>query len=210
MSDIFSNLWVITIGVGIIVGLVLYYLFGIGKEKENKYKKSPHIIAGGNISAGRDIVVGSKIIKQKQGKNKPSPEIKIDFQEQKISWANYAVGRWVWSSFRMVLQINNFHNNSPEYIKPYLVAKSNDGEWKATNFVFQNPKNENDSHPNQDYRVEAKYKETISLFISDYDIGHSEQRTMPDIDRDTLKLVIEMESGKKFTLTIRAGWITQG
>ena len=33
---------------------------------------------------------------------------------------------------------------------------------------------------------------------------------MPDIDRDTLKLIIETESGKTFPLPIKAGWITIG
>jgi len=110
----------------------------------------------------------------------------------------------------MILSINNFHNKFPEYLRAYLVAKSNDGKWEAKNFVFLNRENENKSRPNEDFRIEPGYKEKVSLFISNYDIGHRKQESMPDIDKDTLKLIIKTESGKTITLPIRAGWISKG
>ncbi len=137
-------------------------------------------------------------------------DLMIEFYEQKVSWANYAVSRWVWPSFRMVLSINNFHNKSAEYLRAYLNAKSNDGVWEAKNFVFLNRENEDKSEPNQDFRVEAGYKEKVSLFISIYEIGEHNQKPMPDVDKDTLKLVIETESGKTLALPIKAGWIGNG
>lgn len=153
--------------------------------------------------------IDTKLTKTRMTKDESiQVDLIIDFDEQKISWANYAVSRWVWPSFRMVLSINNFHNKSAEYLRAYLSAKSNDGIWEARNFVFLNRENEDKSRPNEDFRVEAGYKEKVSLFVSIYDIKDRDQKSMPDIDRDTLKLVIKTESGKTLTLPIKAGWIS--
>lgn len=202
---VLSNPWIVGIGVSVLSGLVLYYLFGIGKSKSgDSTKKSLHISAG-------NIIVGNRLVREKETKKENvDPDLRIDFDEKKISWAKYAVGRRVWPSFRMVLLINNFHNKSPEYIRAYMLAKSNDGIWEAKNFVFLNKDNEDKSQPNEDFRIEPEYKETVSLFVSNYDIGLNEPKPLPDIDRDTLKLIVETESGKKFTLPVRAGWIVQG
>ncbi len=154
-------------------------------------------------------IIDIKLVKNQGDKKEDAKaDLIIDFDEQKVSWANYAVSRWVWPSFRMVLSINNFRNNSAEYLRAYLSAKSNDGAWEARNFVFLNRENEDKSRPNEDFRVEAGYKEKVSLFVSVYEIGEHNQRSIPDIDRDTLKLVIETESGKTLTLPIKAGWIS--
>ncbi|OGK13477.1 hypothetical protein A3A93_01470 [Candidatus Roizmanbacteria bacterium RIFCSPLOWO2_01_FULL_38_12] len=152
-----------------------------------------------------------KFVKQKNRKDDNiSLDLRIDFDELKISWANYAVRSWVWPSFRMVLSINNFRNKSPEYIKAYLVGNSNDGRWEARNFIFLNREDESKTRSNEDFRVEAGYKEKVSLFVSNYDIGFTGQKPMPDIDKDSLELIIETESEKKITLPIKAGWIYKG
>jgi len=155
--------------------------------------------------------IGIKSIKTSATKNENTKsDLIIDFDEQKVSWANYTVSRWVWSSFKMVLSINNYHNKPAEYLRAYLNANSNDGVWEARNFIFLNREKEDKSRPNEDFRVEAGYKERVSLFVSIYEIGNRDQKSMPDIDRDTLKLVIETESENKLTLPIKAGWITNG
>ena len=110
----------------------------------------------------------------------------------------------------MILSIDNVRNKSAEYLRPYLWAKSNDGEWEARNFIFLNRENENKSIPNEDFRVEAGYKEKVSLFISIYEIGENNQKPMPDLDKDTLRLVIETESGKRLFILIKANWISRG
>lgn len=210
-SDFLTNPWLVGSGVTVIGGLILYYVFGVGRTKDKKgisYKKTPHISATGGISAGRDIIVGSKIGRRtKQKKVKPEMGIRIDLAEQKVEWEKFAVSRWVWPSFRIILSINNFHNRSPEYIRAHLVAKTTGGIWEAKNFVFIDRDSEDKSKANEDYRVEPKSKEKISLFVSNYDIGASERKPIPDIDRDTLKLVIETESGKKIIIPIKPGWI---
>lgn len=62
MDNLLNNPWVIGIGVTVIGGLILYFFFGIGKDKQkNKTNKSsPFISAGGDITAGHDIFIGSK------------------------------------------------------------------------------------------------------------------------------------------------------
>ncbi len=163
------------------------------------------------LESKTELFTGIKSAKTSAKKNeKTELDLKIDFDEQKVSWANYAVGRWIWPSFRMVLSINNFHNKSAEYLRAYLHAKSNDGKWEARNFTFLNRENEGKSSPNEDFRVEAGYKEKVALFVSIYEIGETNQKSMPDVDRDTLRLIIETESGKTLTLPIKAGWISNG
>lgn len=206
MENLFGNPWVVGIGVTVIGGLILYFFFGVGKKKNSaNTDKSSFISARRNINAGRDIVVGGKIINQKVSKKKLESDLKVDFAEQKISWANYSIGGRIWSSFKMVLSVNNFHNDSPEYIKVYLTANSNDGLWEGRNYIFQNQEDERKSQPNDELRVEPKYKKNVSLFVSNYDVGNSGQNPMPDIDKDTMKLNIETESGKKIVLPVLTG-----
>lgn len=70
MNSIFGDPWIIGIGVTVTGGLILYYFFGIGKgEEKSKINNSSFISSGGDITAGRDIVIGSKI-NNKKVKNK--------------------------------------------------------------------------------------------------------------------------------------------
>jgi len=87
LSSFFANAWVIGIGVTIIGGLILYYIFGVGKSKDKKtisYKKSPHILAKGNISAAGDIIIGNQTIKTKEGKLN-NKQLTLDFAERKVT-----------------------------------------------------------------------------------------------------------------------------
>jgi len=61
-----NNIWVITIGGTTVAGLIIYYIFGIGKEKKGKNissasHDSPHITTKGDAIAGRDIIIGATI-----------------------------------------------------------------------------------------------------------------------------------------------------
>lgn len=59
--NFFNNPWVLGIGGSVIAGLILYNFFGIGKAKKGGSTNNlSSIIAGGNVTAGRDIVIGSK------------------------------------------------------------------------------------------------------------------------------------------------------
>ncbi len=54
--EILSDPWIITIGGAIVSGLVLYYLFGIGKEKHIN-QKGINIIRAKKITAGKNVVI---------------------------------------------------------------------------------------------------------------------------------------------------------
>lgn len=207
--DFLTNPWIVGSGVTVIGGLILYHVFGVGKTKNNKkvgHKKSPHVSAKGNISAGRDIIVGKQTTKTK--KKELNKQLTLDFAEKKVSWDKYSVGRRIWPSFRIRLIVNNYKNDSPEYLKASLLANSNDGEWKATNFIFEDPEIPEKSKFNSEYRIEPGYKKKVTLFLSNFDIVNIRERIpMPDVDRDTLRLIVETENGKKFKMPIRAGWI---
>ncbi len=61
MINIFGNTWVVGIGAAIIAGLILYYFFGIGKEKKSVgAAKSQLVSVGRDINVGRDVFVGVK------------------------------------------------------------------------------------------------------------------------------------------------------
>lgn len=65
MIDIFSNPWVIGIGITVVGGLILHYFFGIGKRQDpTEISKSPFVVANGDITA-RDIFINSKSNRQK-------------------------------------------------------------------------------------------------------------------------------------------------
>jgi len=57
MENLLTNPWIIGIGTTIIAALLLYYIFGIGKEK--KPGKSFHP-SNTNVNAGRDIIIGNR------------------------------------------------------------------------------------------------------------------------------------------------------
>jgi hypothetical protein len=104
------------------------------------------------------------------------------------------------------LRINNYNNESPEYIRVYLRAKSTDGHGKRQ-ITYLNKINEDKSDPNHEYRIDGTHKEDVSVFISQYNVGHSEREQFPDLDRDTLELIVSTESKKRFVIPIKPGWI---
>lgn len=85
--EILFNPWIIAIGGAIFSGLVLYYGFGVGKEKGDKKVNlvnhdSPHITAGGDVSAGRDIIIGGNAKKVIDGiKSVPDEHVQVTPKE---------------------------------------------------------------------------------------------------------------------------------
>ena len=136
----------------------------------------------------------------------------LSLKENKISWTKYAVDRYIWSSFRVVLNIDNFNNTHSDYISVSLKAISSDPEdsWEASNFAFEQPEKPHESDPNLPFEIGQGKIVDVQVFISDLDIGHSERRPMPSFDRDRLVLLIKTKSGARFTIPIKPGWIMLG
>lgn len=132
--------------------------------------------------------------------------IEVSLQENIASWANYAIGHFVWSSFRIPLIIDNYKPGVPDYISVSLEASLGDEEWKGDSFIFEGAKK-----LNEDYRIEAHEIKQLDVFISDSPPSRmSLQLPMPDIDRDTLKLIVKTKSGAEFSIPFSASWIQKG
>ena len=149
-------------------------------------------------------------IQSKQQSKPPRLEVKI--LNNKVSWANYAndFPSFVWSSFKIELEIDNYNNPQPDYISLALRATDNDGIWKAENFIFLEGTKELQRKPKQPYPIEGKQVKQVEVLISDTEIGTAGQRPIPDIDMDRLELVVTTKSGQTLTIPIKAGWITKG
>ena len=140
-----------------------------------------------------------------------SKNIKVEILENKISWANYSLGEtgWVWSSFRIDLEIDNYNSNQPDYISVALRAKNNDGQWNATHFIFESTKS-NKKKADEPLFVKAKEIKRTGVFVSDTEVGLKGQRQMPDIDTDSLELLIETRGNQNFSIPIKPSWIKKG
>jgi len=135
-----------------------------------------------------------------QKTSSPTP-IVIKFEpEHGVTWANHGVGRRTWSCFRLVISINNFKSNKPDYIYVELTAKDNDGVWKASNFEFESSSEHGEMSINKPFRIEANSKTTISVFISNS--TDNQRIPLPDLDRDTLKVLVKTESGTEFEFIV--------
>lgn len=159
--------------------------------------------------------IGFDQLKQSQTlqtkKQLKTQKIEVKILKNKINWANYSIGEsgWVWSSFRIDLEVDNYNSNQPNYITVALKAKDNNGEWIAKHFIFEGTKI-NKLKPDQPLLIEAKTIKPIGVFISDTEIGSNNQIPMPNIDIDTLELIITTRSGSIIIVPIKTGWISKG
>jgi hypothetical protein len=133
------------------------------------------------------------------------PNIKIKILKDKISWANYSSDfpRGTWSSFMVELEIDNYNSSHPDYLTFTLQANIRDGKWTAGNFIILSTK-PNDYRPNQPVYVEGKRVEQITILISDSEFGTPGQRLMPDLDKDTLELIVKTRSGQELHIPTKA------
>ena len=139
---------------------------------------------------------------------KKESDIAISLEEDdRITWANYYVGRRIWPSFRLVINIDNFRSNKPDFVSASLIAKDNDGIWEGKYFEFESSKEHGDYSLGRPYKIQAHDEKKVSVFISN-NMDES-RKTMPDIDRDTLVLVVKTKSGKEFKYRIKPAFIRQ-
>jgi len=79
-KEILTDTWIITIGSGLAVGLILYYVFGIGK-KTSRSKSNLDVKFNKKTKAGRDIIIGNKV--KVVNKQNDAPKIILDPQKIK-------------------------------------------------------------------------------------------------------------------------------
>ena len=153
-------------------------------------------------------VAGTK--KQPETKSKTNntrdKKIKVKLAEDKISWANYSLPKYVWSCFRVTLEIDNYANNNPDYVSVYIEAKTiNGADWKGDYYNFENDKNQDNP-----LRVEGKEIKRATVFISSYKANGSKRMLMPDFDKNTLQIKVKTKSGTEIRIPIPEKSITKG
>lgn len=134
-------------------------------------------------------------------------DIKISIKDDTmVTWANYSQRSTVWSSFRIYLDVDNFNSKKPDYIKVSLYANNSIGErWVAKNFIFDEV-----GKQDQELRVEPEEMKSVCVFISDYKADSQTRETFPDIDKESMNLIIETRSGVKFDLPVGGNLIMRG
>lgn len=155
----------------------------------------------------------SKIVKLR--KTKTSQRLQVEILNKEVNWANHACDfpSMVWASFKLALKIDNYKSNLTDYVFVALRAKGNDsnnGMFNFTNFVFGGTNKDNEFRPNEPFEIGANKVKQVVVFISDTAVGTSGQRQMPDVDIDTLQLIVSAQSGQVITNLIPPGWITRG
>jgi hypothetical protein len=141
---------------------------------------------------------------QKTIKDSESNRVKIRLESEEIRWANFILGRGVWSSFRLNLEIDNFDNNKADYISIYIKGKLDGGEeWIGKHFIYRN-KNKMDIQGNQDekFRIEPKQMESIYFYVSDYLRATGRTKKMPKISNKPLEIFVSTRSGEKKIIEI--------
>lgn len=147
-----------------------------------------------------------KVIQSTTPAAKSRPEIKVGLQDGVASWANYAMEHHVWSSFRVGLVIDNYNGSRADYISLSMTADLiNGGKWEANHFIFQGVEKQD-----EDFRIEASEVKKGCVFISDTLAHDTNKKTMPEIDKKTLKLHVSTRSGEKFVIAFKEDKIVRG
>lgn len=166
-----------------------------------------------NILLQECLINGGAKLPQKTEPDSKAEKSKINVEiveGEFVRWANFAVGHYLWSSFRVVLSIDNYASTRPDYITVALKARNSDGEWVALHFIFEDTK-EHRTHPDEAYAVAPYEVKKVPVFISsDTPSVSNANGPMPDIDRDTLELTIKTKSGKTFAVPIKQALIATG
>lgn len=155
---------------------------------------------------------------KKKGKPKSKEPTKkksgivVSLKEEDVRWARYSVGRSMWSSFRLILEIDNFASSRGDYVTVSLKAPSSDPEdsWEANNFFFETTEITTKSSLNKPFEIAGGRVEEVKVFISDLDMTHDEKRNKPKYSVDRLQLVVTTKSGNAFNILIKPGWVSLG
>lgn len=131
--------------------------------------------------------------------------IQVNLAEAKVSWANYAISHWVWSSFRVRLMVDNFTSNKPDYISVSITADVSEGQWIGEHFIFEVVDKQD-----EELRVEANEVKKASVFISDHTVDNATKKPIPEITGEALILTVKTRSGEQFSIPITKDKVTKG
>lgn len=125
--------------------------------------------------------------------NPPDNEVPTaSLNEPDMTWASNYSGYG--ASFRGVISIDNYGGGSNYITNVQLVGTNADGSQFTTDrFTFEG------QQPNYPKSIAPDEMPVLTVFVS-YD--HQNHRPMPDLDRDTVKLILELRSGKVIELPV--------
>ena len=122
-----------------------------------------------------------------------------------IYLANYGIAHTAYRSYRVILNIDNYSNSRPDFIKPSIEIEKNGITWNGNHFIVNSP----EVRPDDWYKIEANdVKTNIEFFISN-DIPRPGVNPnfleFPDTTDATIKLIVNTRSGNSFEFSIPSG-----
>jgi hypothetical protein len=129
----------------------------------------------------------------------PNNLVKIELIDDPSGWANWSGKNGVQSGFRYHIGIDNFGGKADYISDIKIVAQDAHADpWTTTYYVFDGQR------PNEKLKIEENEIKNIGAFLTDQPGQTS--RLLPDLDRDTVRLVVTLRSsGKEISIPIPAG-----
>lgn len=170
----------------------------------------PHIVKSYNnrrnfipVKSGSSTQPASRsdLDKMYQERLPKNGEINIALSSNELSWDNYA--DFGGPSFLLKLSIDNFLSSKPDIIDKVFLEETTGDRWTGKNFMFEGQK------INEFFKIEPHgVVQGINVYVSDM-IGEGlrNPRKRPDVDKNSVKLIVSTRSRKIFEIPIRAGWI---
>lgn len=189
MDAIFSNPWIIGVGVTVIGGLVLCYFFGIGNERSNETTKtdtSPFVSAGGDITAGRDIFIGSKGV---NNSNKGRTKSLSIYKERRL-----VVTETEPKNLILRIDVNNFKKISSRV----SLINAENSKWRV-GYIFSktiDPKREYIFHVFQDSGSNSFHSRIVEREPAREIVPDIQKHQIGIEDTKNFELIIENEDGE--------------
>lgn len=173
------------------------------KKYKNRENWIPVRVGTSTLSASRSDL--DEMYKERDRSN--LSDLSVRLFDEKITWDNFAGYGKGGSCFAVRLTLDNYKGQAPDYITNVVLREHSGDHWESKHFLFESLR-----VVDGPLKVEAQdLKENVMVYISDQEpTGLRERRPMPDIDRDTLKLIIHTKSGRQIYIKIKPGWIHEG
>jgi len=135
-----------------------------------------------------------------------SKNIQVKLVEDNIRWANYSVSHYNWPSFRLLLEIDNYKSDKPDYISILIQASLINGEkWIGNHFIFTRT-----GIPDEEFKIERNGIKKVYVFVSNHIASSPILESMPEVSQDPLEVIISTKSGEKFKIQLTKDKIIRG
>lgn len=132
--------------------------------------------------------------------NQPVPP-KVVFIEEHVKWANWGLQGGAFCGFRAAVSLDNYRGESDYITDVSLHATDADGNpWQTSQYRI------NETAHNKLFAVPPDTMTELTIFLSD---SPSPARRMPDLDRDSARIVFTFRSGKQEILQVKPAFLIQ-